>query len=304
LKTSVLVNPAAGGAEGRGGSLDRLLRRAATWYEEIRSPGQGALLAAELIEAGTELILVAGGDGTVHDVANGILRSGRPVTLGVVPLGTGNDFARTLAIPLDPEEALEVLGRGRVRVVDVFLVRFGTERSYGLNVTQGGFAGEIGWGMASSEKSAPGSLSYVAGAVASLADLAEYRTSITWEDGSREVLDVVSVTVANGRTAGGGFAIAPMASLEDGLLDVVIVRTGSLPELTPVAARLLAGSHTENDLVRHRTTRRIAVSSEPRMAFSVDGEALTREAVELQVVPKALRVLVGPDYRPEPEPRS
>src|SRR5439155_24213469 len=107
--------------------------------------------------------------------------------------------------------------------------------------------------------------------------------------------------VANGRPAGGGLRVAPGANPEDGLLDVVTVRYGPLLDLTAVGARLLAGNYLDSDSVRHQTARRVEVVSTPGMWFSIDGEPLMQEAITFTVLPRALRVLVGADYRPVPD---
>src|SRR5690606_40733984 len=115
-----------------------------------------------------------------------------------------------------------------------------------------------------------------------------------------ERVSALNVIIANARTAGGGTVVAPTANPEDGLLDVVVVHDGSLGDLAGVAARLLAGDYTESDIVSHRRAGRVTVTATPGMWFNVDGELMTNEPLSVRVMPSALRVLVGPDYTPEP----
>ena len=133
-----------------------------------------------------------------------------------------------------------------------------------------------------------------------LPDLTKYRTEIRYDGKAWESVPALNVIVANGRTAGGGTVVAPMANPEDGLLDVVIVRTGTMLQLSGVAARLLAGNYVESDIVTHQRARRVEIKSEPGMWFNVDGELITREPVVFFVEPQALQVVVGPEYKSEP----
>lgn len=297
MRTGILLNPGAGGAAGAADALRALVERTAARVEQISGAGRGTEAALRMIEDGVERLFAAGGDGTVHQAANAILRARRPVTLGVVPLGTGNDFARALGLPLDAEEAVEVLAAAETRTVDAFEVEHGSGGAFGVNAAQGGFAVEALRAAATEPKVGRGLLAYLAQAAGGLEELRTYRASLAWDGGPAETHLIANLTVANGGTVAGGIPVAPDSSVEDGLLDVVLVPGGTLPELAPVAARLMLGAHVEADGVVHRRARRLAVRSDPPMAFSVDGEELTTGTMEFRILPGALRVLVGPDYR-------
>jgi diacylglycerol kinase (ATP) len=253
-----------------------------------------------MFRAGYELIVAAGGDGTINEVVNGLAAASAHATLGIIPLGTGNDLARTLAIPSDPLEALALLTRGPVRVIDLMKIESADATAYGINVAAGGFSGQVDEVLTEELKATWGPLAYLIGAARVLPDLTGYETSIAWEDGPPERVEALNVVVANGRTVGGGIPVAPSANPEDGRLDVVVVRYGSAVELLGVAARLLAGNYLTSERVFHRQVRRVRIASRPGMWFNVDGELLTNEPVTISVRPQALHVVVGPTYAPSP----
>ena len=300
MKARVLFNPHAGSADAAD-ALHEAIR--ATPDAELlvcQAPGDGTRLAAEAVAAGCRLVVAAGGDGTVNEVLNGLAEDFGAAVLGVVPLGTGNDFARTLALPEDPVQAFQTAMRGARRALDVIRVESRGEAVYAVNACAGGFTGEVGEAMTDELKETWGPLAYLIGAARALPDLEGYETRVAWEDGPFETLDALSIIVANGRTAAGGLPAAPRASPEDGLLDVVVIQNGSGVELARLAAAALVGDYLGSDQVVYRRVRSLRVAAQPGMWFNVDGELLTKEPVRFEVVPRALRVAVGPDYTPEP----
>lgn len=300
MRTRVIYNPRAGSAEQIESLRERLASRTDTELVQTDSAGHARDLAASSSNEGIECVLAAGGDGTVNEVVNGLmsLDPPRPV-LGVLPFGTGNDLPRTLAIPPDPIRALAVVDEGRIRLLDVMRVLSERGESYCINVAAGGFTGQMNEAMTDELKATWGPLAYLRGAIGVLPDLTRYRTQVRYDGGRWQPVSAMNVIVANGRTAGGGTVVAPLANPEDGLLDVVVVHTGTVLELGGVAARLLGGNYLESDLVTHRRARRVEIRSVPGMWFNVDGELLTREPVVFWCEPAALRVIVGPEYTPE-----
>lgn len=271
-------------------------------------PDETVRAATEACRAGADLVVAAGGDGTVHLVANGLMAAGstaqtRPA-LGVLPLGTGNDLARTLGVPigLHPIEAIDALRRADRRVIDLIRVTHdddSQDTDYAVNVCAGGFSGTVDEVLTDDLKSTWGPLAYLVGAVQAMPDLTNYNTRIAWDDGPEERISAYNVVVANARTAGGGKPVAPRASLEDGLLDVVVVRADA--DLVRLAARVIAGDYLDDpDIVFNRVAS-VTVRAQPGMWFNVDGELRTNVPVTFEAVPRALRVCVGPDYIVEVE---
>jgi diacylglycerol kinase (ATP) len=307
MSACIIYNPSAGSADADtlAELVRRIERRPETELAATRASGDAENIARESLARGHELIVAAGGDGTVHEVVNGIMRGRAPnrdgVTLGVIPLGTGNDLPRTLAIPEDPLEALALLETGTRRRIDLMKVTYNRRRRFGHNVAAGGFTGQVDEVMTDEMKRTWGPLAYIRGAIKVLPDLTHYRTTIRIDGKAAKVVSAMNIIVANGRTAGGGLVVAPGANPEDGLLDVVIVHSGSLAQLTGVAARLLAGDYTNSEIVMHERARRVEVQSHPAIWFNVDGELLTNERIVFSVVPQAINVIIGPGYVPEPQ---
>lgn len=298
MNTCVILNPNAGTAERRQ-KLDRLFDQGIRCVE-VEDAGEGTERARAEAEAGVERIIVAGGDGTINEVVNGIVGTGRSITLGIYPMGTGNDLARTLGIPLDPDGAIDVIEHGAVRSLDLIAARTNGKTVYGINAASGGFSGQVDENLSPELKSTWGPLAYLLGAATTLPDLQDYETSIQFDDARPEVVVALNVIVANGRTVAGGKRVAPMANPEDGWLDVVVVRFAPVTRLAEVAARLMAGNYIDSEAVFHRRAKRVAITSEPRMWFNIDGELLTRDAISFDILHRAVNVLVGPDYSAEP----
>src|SRR5688572_20644028 len=296
--TYIIFNPNAGTAAQMEGLRARIESRADMELCDTTDATHVRRATIKALERGARMIVAAGGDGTVHAVVNAIVARRSDATLGVIPLGTGNDLARTLALPIDdPLAALALLDEGEMRAIDLFKVRVGKRVAYGVNCAAGGFTGQMNEAMTDQIKQTWGPLAYLRGAVKVLPDLTRYHTSIRIDGKAARRAAVMNVIVANGRTAGGGTVVAPRADPEDGLLDLVVVRTGTVLELTGVAARLLAGDYTTSDLVTHERARRVEVHSKPGMWFNVDGELLSNQRIVFSALPRALRVVVGPEYR-------
>ena len=299
----VLLNSHAGGDA----DLARQAIRLHPDAELVEADDLGAA-AEQAALGGADLVVAAGGDGTVHAVANGLMRVGasaadRPA-LGVLPMGTGNDLARTLAIPLDllVADQVDLLASGERRAMDVIHVGCATEDvRYAINACSGGFTGQIDEAVTPELKATWGPLAYAIGTIKTLPDITDFHTTIAWDDEPPRRVHAFNVLVANGRTIGGGTPVAPHASMEDGLLDVVVVREGGALDIARLTAKAYATEdYTEDAKILYRRVRRVSVASEPGMLFNVDGELHTREPVTFEVVPGALRVVVGPDYVASP----
>jgi diacylglycerol kinase (ATP) len=300
VKACAILNPEAGSA-GQSGLFDELDALELDWWVTDEA-GDAKELATIAARDDYERVIVLGGDGTIHEVVNGLMTVDTPPTLAVVPVGTGNDLARTLALPDDPLEALALVPDGKARPLDLIHVRPDDESPrYAINAAAGGFSGQVDEQLSSDMKQAWGPLAFLLGAVNALPEMEDYVTRIAFEDQEAEVVEAFNVIVANGRMVGGGKLVAPVANPEDGLLDVVTVQAGSVLELSQVAAQLVTGNYLSHELVHHRQVASVRLAASPGMWFNVDGELLTKEPVTFEVVPQALRVLVGPEYQATPD---
>jgi diacylglycerol kinase (ATP) len=267
---------------------------------EPQSPAETEALAREAGAQPNSLVIAAGGDGTVHSVVNGIIQAGGGATLGIIPLGTGNDLCRSLAIPLDPAQALDVLDRAIMRSIDVVHLGTGSQDTWFANVASAGNSIRIMECMTDEMKQKWGPWCYLRGAVNVLGDLTGYRLRMSFPDRPALQAEVWNVIIANGRTAGGGVAVAPHASLEDGLLDVIVILDSSPLDMASLATQYLLGDYTQDERVIFFRAAEVTLDLQPRSKLVADGEPLEGEQFKFSIQPGALSVLVGPDYQVAP----
>jgi diacylglycerol kinase (ATP) len=299
-RARVICNPASGGGCEPGAVREALGDLDIEW---IDTEGAGdAREAAQ--EWGEGLLIVVGGDGTVNEAVNGLGKAGFPedVTLAVLPMGTGNDLAATLAIPDGLEEAEEVIRENRVRTLDVARVRSeGVGERFFINVATGGFGAETSSLADEGLKGRWGKLAYFRASLEKARDFDVRDVRVTLDDVER-TMRAVNVAVGNCRYAGGGWLAAPRANPEDGLLDLVIIEHVGLKEVLALAPAALAKSdYLGTEGIFSARAKKIRVETQPGgLDFTADGEIIGDEPVEFEVIPHALNVVVGPDYVPEP----
>src|SRR5215204_6016175 len=240
-RARVICNPASGGGDYAPDQIRDELEGLEVEWIETEGPDD-AMQAAEEWRAG--LLVVAGGDGTINDVVNGLGRAGFPedVTLGILPAGTGNDLAATLCIPEDPDLARSVILQNRGRWLDVARVRSeGIGERYFINVATGGLGAEISSVNDEELKKRWGKLSYLRASL-EVARNFDVRELSLYLDGEERRVKAVNVAVGNCRYTGGGWPATPKANPEDGLLDVVVIETLGAAELFNLAPAVLAES--------------------------------------------------------------
>lgn len=269
--------------------------------------GDAGTLANEAARTGAKLIIACGGDGTVSEVANGILTSGKDVELGIVPSGTGGDFRRSLEIPSHSREAASVLRTGRTVRIDVGRVSYfdhdGNEAMrYLLGVASCGMstkviervkAGSPDWLPANTPKWMGGRISFGASLLQTAMRTTPTRVVVQLDDDHERQLVVSNLCIANARYFGGGMKIAPDAKLTDGKFDVVGIGDLSALKIFTSAPRVYSGSHLSMPEVSHTLARKISVRPADRaaeVALEIDGELPGRLPATFQIVPEALRV--------------
>jgi diacylglycerol kinase family enzyme len=280
----VLANAQAGSVERE--ALDAVVGvLSAAGPTEVRQPADPDALDAALTELDGRVPVVAGGDGSLHLVVNRLRRLGQlgQVTVGLLPLGTGNDFARAAGLPLDPLAAAGALTTAQPRRFD--LLEDDTGRVV-VNAAHAGLGADAA-AAAADHKPRLGPLAYPLGAL--LAGLRAggwaLRVSVDgtpYATGER----LLMVGVANGPTIGGGTPLCPVARADDGLLDVVVVVAAGPAARVGFAAALRAGAHLDRDDVHHRQGTRVQVSGEP-VRHDVDGE------LDAEVTDRGYLVLAG-----------
>jgi len=239
------------------------------------------------IDAGFKQIAAMGGDGTVNEVANGLL--GKDAVLSVIPAGTGNDFIRMLGIPADPFDALDVLTEGRERAMD--LGRVADDRCF-VNGMGIGIDAQVARDVLQMDR-LTGAVAYVSAAVKEVFRFKAFPVVIDSGDW-RIDLGCLSIGVSNGKYAGGGFKLAPEASVDDGQIDVSVIEDYSKLERLVRLPRVRAGKHLQWRKVHYRQLREATISSPEKLIAHMDGEPyrLPSGSFDVAVLPNALRVLV------------
>lgn len=293
MKTCFIVNPNAG----NGDEVERLraileeLPGTSVAFSE--GPGDAEALAREAVRDGAGLVVAAGGDGTLNEVVNGLAEDFSRVRLGLLPLGTGNDFARSIDVPADLDAALAVLKEGDVRTLDVGRAELGGKCRHFLNMAVGGFSPVVSE-KADEAKDRWGPLAYLRGAIDALPELRNFRAILTLNGAERIEIETWNVVFSNGRFVASGIQVAPQSLLDDGLLDVMIAPATTLPQLARLVPQILLGRHLESDFLLFRKATCIEITSDPPMAFNVDGEIVGESPAVFEVLPRALKVVVGP----------
>jgi diacylglycerol kinase (ATP) len=300
-RARVICNPNSGGGAYDPDELREELGGFELDWVRTEGPEDAIQAAGEWREG---LLLVAGGDGTVNDVVNGLGDAGFPegVTLGILPTGTGNDLAATLCIPEDADLAEDVVRQDRVRTLDVARVRSeGIGERFFINVATGGLGAEISLANEAELKERWGKLSYLRASLEVATDF-DVRELTLYLDGEKQEVRAVNVVVGNCRYAGGGWLAAPKANPEDGLLDVVIIETLGLADVLQLApASLARADYLGKEGVFFARAKEIRVETQPPgLEFTADGEVIGDEPAEFSVIPRALKVIVGPGYVPDP----
>lgn len=270
--------------------------------------GDGRRLASEAAQQGTKLIIACGGDGTISEVANGILESKTEAELGILPSGTGGDFRRTIRIPTNAAAASRALRDARARLIDVGRVTFVNDSgeretrnfvnvaSFGMSTAvlerqQSGEAKK--WFPSLGSRKLGSKLSYAAATVQTTLASSPTEVYLQIDDQPERRLRVAELAVANARYYGGAMKIAPNAKMDDGLFDIITIGDASAFRILTNAPRLYLGAHLRMDEVSHATAKRLSarqVKKDARVRIELDGELMGCLPATFEILPRALRV--------------
>jgi diacylglycerol kinase (ATP) len=292
----LFINPTAGrGRAGRRlGRIREILDAGDVGYECCTSSAVGDLedQVRHRVARGAERIVVAGGDGSIHEAVNGIMRAGKAARLGVIPTGTGNDFAKACEIPLDWELATQLLA-ARIRT-DQSWRRIDVGRMndrYFANGAGVGFDAKV-TEIARSYRWPIGDFVYLLAILRCLVDgVATPDMSITSEELSTTG-PITLANVSNGAWVGGMFHIAPMADNTDGKLELVIADPVSRLRILSLLPTLIKGEHIDQPEVSHASTHRVTIESSGPVPSHLDGEVgAPASRFEIEILPAALDLL-------------
>ncbi len=290
-----VINPTAGRGAGFGAlpAIRSMMRDAGlAWTEAIaEAPRQAWAIAEQAARDSYDIVVAMGGDGTLHEVVNGILR-GRPDTppaLAVIPAGTANIFARALDLPAHPVAAARVLVNGVRRRIDVGQVH----DRYFATIAGTGFDAAIVALASRWPRWIGGKPRHVA---AGLVALATYRAAPArlWIDGQERTESLFLLAVANTGWYGGGVHIAPAARVDDGLLSVIYIRDVGRIEAIRVLRQSFSGTHLNHPKVAHALATEIRLDVDAPLRIQADGEDVGALPARFRCVPGALELLVPP----------
>ncbi len=300
----VVVNPvAAGGRTVRlWPSIQSALRQHDLSFEFAftSAPGEGIELARRAALEGYRVVVALGGDGTINEVANGLMLAGdgerAGAEMGLIMAGRGCDFARTVGVPADYQEACARLAQPRRMTIDVGLVHYHEgERAgqrYFVNVGGGGFDGEVAARANCVPRFLGGTVPYLTSLVLTLFLYRNKDVQLTLDDEPPRTVRVYSVIVANCQYFGGGMRIAPDADPNDGLFDVVILGNLGKIEFLRTTPTVYEGTHVQHPKVSVFRAREVDVQSEDPLLLQVEGEVCGHTPLHFALLPQALTLRV------------
>ena len=260
----------------------------------VRDPVRLPETVRDVLDDGSEyrLLILGGGDGSVSSVVDFLAH--HHVVLGLLPLGTANDFARTLGIPSDIEGACQTIAAGKTVDVDLGLAG----DNYFVNVASVGLGVEATRALSPWMKKSVGPLAYPAAAIKAFLSHEPFSARLTFPDGDHEPVEyerLLQVAVGNGRFYGGGMVVAPESGIDDRSLDLYAIELGRHRDLIGVARYLKSGDFIRNESVTQYRTERVRLETDPELAVNIDGEVVTRTPQDFSVAHNALKVLVPPN---------
>jgi len=285
----LIINPIAGNHKCRRSIPEitsKLLEKGIAHHLKVsKYQGHVKKLAQQAKERGCKRIIVCGGDGTINEAIHALVDS--DVKLGVLPLGTGNDFARTLGIKQDLDFACNVLRDEKVRKVD--LVKVNGDKYYG-SVGGIGFDAEVASWANRYKRFAPGATIYLLAILAKLFTYKFKKVAIAHDTGNHTG-EILMAAIGNTEWYGGGINITPTALIDDGVLDICVVQKINKLKLLLFFPSVLKGTHTRFSEVKLYRTKKISISSETPLQLLGDGEILGETPVSLEVMPQALNII-------------
>ncbi len=289
----LIVNPKAGG-----GKASRILPELRTRLRDLAMEaeiwismyhGHTVTLAEEAVSQGFGKIICVGGDGTLHEVAGAIVKSGKSdeVVLGIIPVGVGNDFCRSLGMGRDLAGSIEVIRRGRIRQLDLGRM----EDTYFVNSMGAGLDAVVAQ-KAENARFLPGNLRYLYAVVSSLLRPGYHPLEIE-VDGEKRKLNALMISIGNGSYCGRGFKLCPLAELDDGKLDLCIVQAIPLTRIILSLPSVIRGTHLRYPYVTYRQPRNIRLSFDGVLPLYCDGELPSvkdKRQISISIIPKKLKV--------------
>ena len=300
-----MVNPASGA-----GKAGREWAGIETWLPSSGLPYEVALttraneateITQRAVRESRPVVVAVGGDGTLNEVVNGFFNNGAPLPtttkLAMVPLGTGGDFRRTLRIPVDPKQAVDVLRSGLVRRVDAGCVTYTTDHGgtgvrHFINIADAGLGGDVVYSMGNGTKRF-GSASYRLGGLRALLTYKNKPMTAIIDNATYEIPKAQQVVIANCQYFGGGMQMAPSASCTDGVFDVILIKNAGKLETVRGMNDIMSGKHLDQANANYELVygKRISVTSPEKVRLDIDGEAIGFLPAVFEIQPGAIEFI-------------
>jgi diacylglycerol kinase (ATP) len=298
----IILNPMARHGAGRRmrGTIERLLGRHGVPFDVVETEGTGHAveLARQAVSDGITRVVAAGGDGTIHEVVNGLVSTpARGVALGLIPIGTGNDFVKMIPGTTTRERAIEALALGMPSPVDVGIAQWDDRTEYFINAMGTGIDVEVVRQMRRS-RLMPGAAIYVGALIRALVAYRPLLVDVT-VDGYHVVRRIMNLAVCNGPSIGGSFRICPDANPADGALDVCLIAEMPMLRNARMVPRVIRGTHADQEgvVMLRGTGATIRLPEGGALHFQLDGEVRTvldgARGVTIGLAPARLNVIRG-----------
>lgn len=289
-RARVIYNPSSGREQFKKNIPVLLERLEASGYETschaTTGAGDAKKAAEQAVRRQHDLIVAAGGDGTIYEVVNGMAELPNRPTLGIIPAGTTNDFARALGIPRDFEKAFRVITQGKQTPIDIGKIN----RDYFINIAGGGTLTELTYEVPSKLKTMLGQLAYYMKGIEKLVLLKPTRVRIE----SREHIideDIMMFLIANSNSIGGFEKLAPQAKMDDGRFDVLVVKKTNIAEFVKLVTQVIRGEHIHDSRVIYFQTTELKVTADEKVQINLDGEYGGTLPSHFKVLHKHIKVL-------------
>jgi YegS/Rv2252/BmrU family lipid kinase len=304
-KLHFIVNPNSGGGS-VGKNWDHLLERIEEKIGKIEttfttSKGHGSDVALDLCKKGIDILVIIGGDGTISEVVDGIIKSKKSsVAMVVLNLGTGGDFSRSLGVPGDLNLALDKIKNGKIRKTDVGMVSYKSEKSggiltrYFINITGCGMAGAVVQTVNKSSKKF-GGFSYYLGSMANILSYQNKSLKFRIDDGEWLERKVTSLAICNGQYFGGGMRVSPNSELSDGYLDAVVIGDWNLFQKVFYSKKFYNGTIANTPKVESYRCKKIEIlpmDTKNAAIIDCDGEDIGKIPMTVEVIPNAVSFLI------------
>ncbi|MEC2057876.1 diacylglycerol kinase family lipid kinase [Peribacillus psychrosaccharolyticus] len=290
-KAMIICNPSAGKEKARD-LLPRAISNLKEVYDEVyvretKQEGDAVTFAHDACDQQYDAVISMGGDGTVSETINGLAEQHHRPVFGLIPLGTVNDFARALSIPLDPEEAASVLSSQRTKAADIGKIN----NRFFMNVLAVGAVAEATYNVSVKQKTLLGPLAYLIEGGKALVKKTPFKLTVNHDLGKWQG-EAYLMVAALTNSVGGFNAVAPDAQINDGKIHVLIIKDLSLPNIMKIIPSLLWGELKKHDQVEYFQTSLLDVSSDEELAVNIDGDEGVPLPFRARILNQHLNVIV------------